>query len=168
MDKPLTPAEIEEEIDELDLIVSTIKKDILQAVKDVGVSLHAEGMESWAGRIEELKRLDALPEYLETNRDLSRIYIKSAIIEAVRRRTGYEIAGGLKNLADKYGFKYDKTPDRRKKAITLYYDEFLNLLGEFDESEKEIGPSEEVKEIEFDMTELLDDEWKRDILMDGR
>ncbi len=167
VDKPLTPAEIEEDIDELDLIVSTIKKDILQAVKDVGVSLHTEGMESWSRRIEELKRLDALPEYLETNRDLSKIYVKSAIIEAVRRRTGYEIAGGLKNLADKYGFKYDKTPDRRKKAIALYYDEFLNLLGESDESEEEKAEYSEYQEIEIDMTKLVDESERHDELFEG-
>lgn len=166
VDKPLTPAEIEEEIDELDLIVSTIKKDILQAVRDVGVSLHADGMESWAGRIEELKRLDALPEYLETNKDLSRIYIKPGIVEAVRRRTGYEIAGGLKNLADKYNLRYDKTPDKRKRAIVIFYDEFLKLLGESDESEDKDDSSEEVQEVEFDMTELLDDEWKQELLME--
>jgi len=167
VDKPLQPVEIEEEIDELDLIVSTIKKDILQAVREVGVNLQSEGMESWAGRIEELKRLDALPEYLETNKDLSRIYIKPAIIEAVRRRTGYEIAGGLKNLADKYNLRYDKTPDKRKRAIVVFYDEFLKLLGEADNEEEEKADYSEYQEIEIDMTKLTDESERYDELFEG-
>ena len=159
INKELTPSEVEEEIDELDLILGTLRYDLLEACRRVGLNVLAEELATWWDRIIQLDKIGALPEYLQLSKDQNKVYINPAIVEAVRRKTNYEIAGGLKNIAEKYGFKYGITPDRKKKAIIISLADFSRMLGddEAEDSSSEADNTEEIEEYVIDMTRSKSD-----------
>lgn len=55
------------------------------------------------------------------------IYVKTSIIEHIRRKKGYEIAGGLSNLAKRLGYRYEPKP-RIGKCMWVPIEELAEKL----------------------------------------
>lgn len=128
------PLKLEYEIEqpsEEELFLTTIREDLLDKCRMVGrVEVIDPFSEEerytqvdilnlpWKDRIEHLAKRGALPDYMVLGR--RNILIKPTIVQAIRRRTGFELAGGLKNLAQVLGYRYDNfKPIGKAMAIPI-------------------------------------------------
>jgi len=88
---------------DIDIFFETIQEDLVElASKNRCLS------ENWLDIIESLAKMNALPSYMLYGS--KNVYVKTSIIQHILNKKGYEIAGGLRNLALKLGLKYGNKP----------------------------------------------------------
>ena len=106
IDQP-TPEEVFFEVLREDLVEAVRKAGIvLETRDDYGVNKVELVKEDWLTRVTKLAELGFLPSYMVLGK--KNVYIKPSVIDHIRRKKGYEIAGGLSNLAKRLGYRYDK------------------------------------------------------------
>jgi hypothetical protein len=154
------PVRLEYEIEqpsEEELFLMTIREDLLEKCRMVGrVEITDPDSETgatvenilnlpWKSRIEELAKRGALPEYMAVGR--KNIYIKPTVIQAIKKRTGFELAGGLKNLAQVLGYKYDNFKPIGK-AMAIPIDDLVEKLPQrVPEEEEDLALIEDLREV---------------------
>ena len=127
-----------------EIFFDTIREDLIEAVKKAGIVLEVKdsyGIEAkidltkmdWKERILTLAQLGFLPSYMVLGK--KNIYIKTSIIEHIRKKKGYEIPGGLKNLALKLNYKYGPKPKVGKSMWIPLEDLVEKLVQEVEEEE---------------------------------
>ena len=157
----LRPITLEYEIEqpsEEELFLTTIREDLLEKCRMVGVVEVIDPTTEeertikesilnlpWRERIEHLAKRGALPEYMVLGR--RKIYIKPSLIQAIRKRTGFELAGGLKNLAQLLGYKYDNFKPIGK-AMAIPIDDLVEKLPQrIPEEEEDLALIQDLEEV---------------------
>ncbi len=96
-------------------------------------------IEDWKTRIIKLGEAGYLPGYILLGKRKKHVFITSGVIDAIRRKTGYELPGGLSNLALKLGYKYDsrKTNHQSLRVMIIPIDDLAEKLSQVVEVEEE-------------------------------
>lgn len=104
-----------EQPEPLELICELIREDLLDCMARFRKELAGD---SWEDRILALAQAELLPGYMGFSLKAQNIYLKHSLIQRLARK-GYQIPGGLKNLALRYGFKYQAMQNFKAMVIPL-------------------------------------------------
>ena len=111
---------------DIDIFFSFVQEELQNTLAKHGIILEVKEdsqykrnllFEEWEERLRWMAKAGILPSFMKLGRD--NVYIFADVIDAIKRKKGYEIAGGLENLALKLGYKYDSYKGRRAIYIPI-------------------------------------------------
>ncbi|RLF07127.1 MAG: hypothetical protein DRJ69_07445, partial [Thermoprotei archaeon] len=108
---------------EIDIFFETIQEDLIDQARKFNIPTY--NLET---AIEDLAKMNALPSYMLFGS--RNIYIKASIIQHIFLKKGFEIAGGLSNLAVKLSLKY--APYKGKKCLYLPKEFLIEKIKQID------------------------------------
>jgi len=136
--------EIEKPSDE-DVFFSFIREELQNAIARHRYILDIKGeeeyetridllVEDWGKRLEWMARAGILPSFMALGK--KSVYLFTSVIQEVRKKKGYEITGGLENLALRLGYKYVSYKGQRAMSVPI--EDFVLRMTQIVEEDKVI------------------------------
>jgi len=108
---------------DIDIFFETIQEDIIDLARKFNIPTY-----NLENALEDLAKNNALPSYMLYGS--KNLYVKTSIIQHIFKKKGFEIAGGLRNLALKLGLKYN--PYKGKMCLYLPKDLLIEKIKQID------------------------------------